>query len=105
MPIFSSFFAQGQEPFHLPSVQSATASGGSNEVEMVLSVLENSGRDQHGISVQMTADGRANLVLACLRLRMMQIERRGVCEAHRGNSPLFACRCWCGLRGKREVGR
>jgi len=66
VPIFSSFFAQGQEPFHLPSVQSATASGGSNEVEMVLSVLENSGRDQHGISVQMTADVARQLGLGLL---------------------------------------
>ena len=66
MPIFSSFFAQGQEPSHLPSVQSATASGGSNEVEMVLSVLENSGRDQHGISVQMTADVARQLGLGLL---------------------------------------
>ncbi len=67
MPTFGSFYAQGQEPFHLPSVQSATASGGSNEVEMALYVLADDGSQTHRISVQMGAQIARDLGQALLQ--------------------------------------
>ena len=74
---FGSFSAQELGPFHLPAVQKATAHGGSNEVAMILYVLEDSEHAKHPITIQMTAFVARALGVALTRAAMAADKAKG----------------------------